>query len=253
MTTEVGQQTEGGGTNTMSAEITISAIEANGTQQYITLDGQPEECPACHKGQKPHDLNLSFLSTEKKDNFHRLQRVYRCVFTECEAMFIAIYAYPLEDKALFVRSTPQRFVAKGWEESIKAVSPDFVEIYSQASEAESRELDKIAGPGYRKALEFLVKDWLIANNTDEAENIRNKLLGNCINEYINEGVIKDVASRASWLGNDETHYSRKWTEKDINDLKRLIELTASWINMLELSSHAVQDMPKPTKAKELKA
>lgn len=27
--------------------------------------------------------------------------------------------------------------------------------------------------------------------------------------------------RAAWLGNDETHYVRKWPEKDVKDLKSL--------------------------------
>lgn len=32
-----------------------------------------------------------------------------------------------------------------------------------------------------------------------------------------------------WLGNDETHYVRKWEASDISDLKMLIDLTAHWM------------------------
>ena len=38
-----------------------------------------------------------------------------------------------------------------------------------------------------------------------------------------------MLKRAVWLGNDETHYVRKWEDKDISDLKRLIKLTVNWI------------------------
>lgn len=39
-----------------------------------------------------------------------------------------------------------------------------------------------------------------------------------------------MAKGASWLGNDETHYVRKWKDKDISDLKKMIELTVYWIS-----------------------
>ncbi|MFA5004205.1 MAG: hypothetical protein WC498_02925 [Candidatus Saccharimonadales bacterium] len=230
----------------MASEVFISSNGANGGEVHATLDKIPDECPWCHRGQKPEDMRAAFMATEQSDGFHLLQRVHRCTFTDCERIFIAFYAYK-DGNARFLKSKPERFTPKKWEESIKALSPDFVEIYSQANEAESQELDKVAGPGYRKALEFLIKDWLIANKADKEEVIRTKQLGACINDYIDEQVIKDVANRAAWLGNDETHYFRKWTEKDVNDLKRLIELTASWVNMRELSNSAITEMPKPAK------
>ena len=41
---------------------------------------------------------------------------------------------------------------------------------------------------------------------------------------------KSVALRATWLGNDESHYYRKWEEKDFEDLKTFLRLT---INSIE--------------------
>ena len=230
----------------MASDVTISGNGANGNQIYVSLDKLPDECPKCHRGQKPEDLNVTFVATKSTNGSHLLQRVHRCTFTDCESLFISYYIYE-GSAARFVKSVPEHFVPKEWPEAIKILSLDFVEIYSQAHEAEALGLDKVAGPGYRKALEFLIKDWLIDNKAAPEEKIRGKLLGACINEFIDEQVIKDVAGRAAWLGNDETHYSRKWTEKDISDLKRLIELTASWVNMRELSKNAVQEMPRPTR------
>lgn len=40
-----------------------------------------------------------------------------------------------------------------------------------------------------------------------------------------------MAERATWLGNDETHYVRKWENKDLKDLKNLIDLTVYFISM----------------------
>jgi hypothetical protein len=36
------------------------------------------------------------------------------------------------------------------------------------------------------------------------------------------------------LGNDELHYVRKWENKDINDLKKLIDATLHYISLEKL-------------------
>ncbi len=53
--------------------------------------------------------------------------------------------------------------------------------------------------------------------------------------------------RAVWLGNDQTHYLRKWEDKDLADLKRLIQLTLHWIEMDELTKKTLEDMPEGKK------
>jgi hypothetical protein len=50
---------------------------------------------------------------------------------------------------------------------IRGISPDYCEIYNQAHKAEQANLELVAGPGYRKALEFLIKDYLLRTHTDE--------------------------------------------------------------------------------------
>jgi hypothetical protein len=51
-----------------------------------------------------------------------------------------------------------------------------------------------------------------------------------------------MAERATWLGNDETHYVRKWEDKDINDLKILIKVTLHWIEMELLTEQYKTEM-----------
>ena len=120
---------------------------------------------------------------------------------------------------------------KVFNEIITSISPRFVSIYNQAYYAEQMRLDQICGVGYRKALEFLIKDYLISNEMDDqvVENIKKKFLSNCIQEDVQNDNIKNVAKRAVWLGNDETHYVRQWEDKDVQYLKKLIDLTVRWI------------------------
>ncbi len=129
---------------------------------------------------------------------------------------------------------------------IQDVSPTFVKIYGQAEAAESQTLNEIAGVGYRRALEFLIKDYLIAHYEDEKsqQEIRGLFLGRCIEKYVKNDSLKLVAKRAVWLGNDETHYVRLWEGKDIKDLKNVIALTVSWIEMELRTLELQRDMPE---------
>jgi len=104
-------------------------------------------------------------------------------------------------------------------------------------------LDQITGVGYRKALEFLIKDYLISLNPDKEEKIKKKSLGNCIKDGVTDSHIKAVAERAVWLGNDETHYVRKWEDKDVSNLKDLIDLCIHWIEAEIKTKRMLDEMP----------
>jgi hypothetical protein len=108
-------------------------------------------------------------------------------------------------------------------------------------------LEDIAGPGYRKALEFLVKDFAISLVTDEAEKAKIKEipLQAVIKTYFSGDNLPVVSSRAVWLGNDETHYERRWVGKDLQDLKKLIIATEYFIAMQKLASSLPAEMPDP--------
>ncbi|MEX0739026.1 MAG: hypothetical protein WD071_06775 [Pseudohongiella sp.] len=114
-------------------------------------------------------------------------------------------------------------------EEVANLSPLFVEIYTQSYQAEALNMKQISGIGYRKSLEFLIKDFCISNHPEKSEEIKGKPLAKCIGEYIDDNRIKECARRASWLGNDEAHYVRKWSDKDVEDLKILIRLCTLWI------------------------
>jgi hypothetical protein len=110
---------------------------------------------------------------------------------------------------------------------VSEISPSFVEVYNQTLVADSLNLTQIIGIGLRKSLEFLIKDYLCYVNKDDK--FKSWQLGQCINDGIQDANIKMVAKRAVWLGNDETHYIRKWENKDLSDLKILTKLTMNFI------------------------
>jgi hypothetical protein len=69
----------------------------------------------------------------------------------------------------------------------------------------------------------------------------------CVKKYVTDGRVKLTAERAAWLGNDETHFVRKWEDKDLQDLKKLIQLTCYWIQSEQLTNAIVSEMPEGKK------
>jgi len=106
---------------------------------------------------------------------------------------------------------------------------------------------------FRKSLEFLVKEFAkdglgnVDNKKETSNEIDKMSLASCIKKYITDPNTKSMAERTAWLGNDETHYLRKWPEKDINDLKVLLKLTVNSIENQLLINKYQEEMDKPRK------
>lgn len=190
------------------------------------------ECPFCHTSVIPNYLF-----------FHENKLFSACPNESCKHHFVL--AKNNENKYVKVdtNAIPK---SKVFSEIITSISSQFTSIYNQAYHAEQMGLDQICGVGYRKAIEFLIKDYLLLKETDDTtkENIKNKFLGNCIQEYVQDKNIKEVAKRAVWLGNDETHYVRVWADKDVSHLKHLIDLTIRWIENEIETERVLQEMTK---------
>ena len=73
------------------------------------------------------------------------------------------------------------------------------------------------------AIEYLVKDWAIQSKPTEKVHISKMWLGQVIANYYS-GDLKDILERATWLGNDQSHYNKLFEEFNINHLKELIDL-----------------------------
>ncbi len=195
-------------------------------------------CPCCKYAISP--INISHLVYDKGNS------TYVSLFefcNNCHSAIINTYVVPdaginnLCDGSL-ISSEPAKFVQKTFDQSINKLSPQFIKIYNQALAAETSGLDEIAGLGYRKSLEFLIKDFAIKRNPDDSEKIKVLQLSPCINTYIDSPNIKTLAIKSTWIGNDEAHYIRKQENRDINDMKRFISATVYFISMILITEDA---------------
>lgn len=120
---------------------------------------------------------------------------------------------------------------------IEALYPDFTKVYCQAALAEARNLSEICGMGYRKALEFLVKQYAQNSAPEESDTINNEPLAQTINRIDNPR-IKTLAKASAWLGNDQTHLQVKHPEYSVDDIKSFIKSLCYYILMEEEVSRA---------------
>ena len=209
----------------------------------LDINDYPDTCPLCHKGIEPI-FRYAWLDNE------RVAILFQCPKSRCHQVFVSMYtkndlAYMGGPDIFDYRGSapwkPQEHIFPG---EITAISKTFCETYNESEEAERRDLKNICGAGYRRALEFLIKDYLINVNGGDPEILKEKPLGACIDEDIDDKNIRESAKRAAWLGNDQTHYYRKWEDKDLSDLKNLIGLTVNWIHNVCLTRKIMEEMPE---------
>lgn len=220
-----------------------SAIEdPSGAERPVRLNRLPDLCPVCQTAM----LITGPTGKLVVDAHGNLQVPFICVSQTCTALFIAYYRPVGGEHFQSDGFCPTLPVTRTFGE-VEEISPRFAEIYNQSISAESHGLTEICGMGLRKALEFLIKDYVISQGAERSA-IEPMSLGKCIAEHVEDARIVACARRAAWLGNDETHYLRKWEERNVEDLKTLVSLTVNWIESDILTDRFVSEMPDTTKA-----
>ena len=192
-------------------------------------------CPICHKAGKPEYANGCLIRSFNEKEKPLLFTVWYC--TNCKQYYVSLYHMKssLKNVEKDVRYPYPKEIEEGLiPQDVKDKYPDFSKIFSEASKCEKQGLFTIAGTGYRKALEFLVKDYL-----QKEQNLTKEAIGECRLEKCCQKIefepIQKLANAATWLGNDETHYVVKHPEYDIDQMKSfLYALISSIHNKYEL-------------------
>lgn len=209
------------------------------SQSYDYLvDKYPSKCPYCKHYIRVTRIEGKSTTTDER----QLYLSFMC--PNCEQVFITLYniesylnqdctGYSGKAKALYKykREMFPDYSTKEFDKIILDNFKDFVNIYNQSYKAEQAKLNDVAGSGYRKALEYFIKDFCIEILQIDKSQIENKFLGNVIKEHITDQRIIDMAEKAAWLGNDQTHYDVKWADKDINDLKRILDVIIYFVEI----------------------
>ena len=197
-----------------------------------------EKCSNCNKALAPEKLYSIII--EKNDEYY----LYVADFcNSCKSVLITEYKVNKINDRNFefekaLKTSPQTYQMEKFDENIEKISPQFIKIYNQSLQAEKTGLDEIAGLGYRKSVEFLIKDFAIYKNPEKEDKIKNTWMKVCIEKYIDNEQIKVLAERSDWIGNDEAHYVRKQEDRDITDMKRFIKAMVYFIGMTLITEDA---------------
>lgn len=198
-------------------------------------------CPVCGKKISPRFIYAHFTHTSKSTDLREtveksfVNALFEC--PDCSNGILTKYKVSYQSDSSDYRG--HGFIIKSWnpfdlisifptpvaqfpyQQIIADVSSRFKKIYTQALQAKLDGKDELVGIGYRKAIEFLIKDYLLYINHEKSDRIPTMNLGDCI-KLIDNPKIENLAKASTWLGNDETHYVRKHSDKDINDLESFL-------------------------------
>jgi hypothetical protein len=232
--------------------IQTQAQSHGGQHHPVVLLDEPDTCPLCHRS-----IHAILLQCQSLGTRNLVQATFRCTSHACAELFIATYA-PVPAPSLrspaghahahgqqyrLQRLAPRNPAPVATPARVAGVSPTFVEIRNQVAQAEIQGLTQLVGIGLRKGLEFLIKDYLCSQRPSDAAAIKAATLGACIGQYVDDPRVKAAAQRAAWLGNDETHYVRRWEDRDVTDLNVLITLAVNWIDSHLLTLEYEKGMP----------
>lgn len=182
-------------------------------------------CPNCGRGIEPILKDSSFYKDEQS---HILFLTLFC--NSCKYAWVDSYDYLSNYGDVFPKNLHHhKELPSEFPKEISKLSPQGVKTYIQSLQAEVDGYDTLVGIGLRKSLEFIIKDFLIYKFPEKVDEIKKKMLGSVINDYIEDQVLQKLAQATSWIGNDETHYVRKHTDKDLQDLKKFLNATIRFI------------------------
>lgn len=206
------------------------------TVQYkISINGFPESHAIlipnfCEFEQLP--TNFAYVNQLQPENiagdFH-CAFIYTC--PSCHRYIIIDYAISPRIYETHVIKYNYTFSSNAnypFPDNLETLSPRFKKIYKQASRAENSGLDELSGFGYRKALEFLIKDYLIKNKMNDGQKIKSDSLNNCI-KRLNDSDLQNVSRISTGIGNDSTHYVLENPDLGLDDLKNYLDVTAQYI------------------------
>lgn len=162
------------------------------------------------------------------------QYIYLCKNPDCQSIILR--------ECLGFQDNPKKTIPLEFKRQnfwdfphIVQISKSFPTLYQQSYKAEQLGCSDISWAWYRKAIEFLIKDYIINSNLSTKEEIQKKSVSQCINEFIDDKKIKELSKRAFWLWNDQVHYYQERNDMDLDDLKNIIKLVMLYIES-DLSS-----------------
>ena len=192
-------------------------------------------CPHCAKSIFPNTSDYKSFSYTSDIKLWGI--TYRCPAPDCNKIFLAVFLGDIETKKLELNYIYPNRLPETLHPLLQDLSPRFIEAYRQANIAENHNCFELAGSGYRNAIEILIKDFAINELKKDESEVSKKKLHICIKDYLSDVDLTTSADVVRILGNDNTHYERKYEELDFNILKTYMNIFIQLITTKLLINH----------------
>ena len=142
----------------------MEKIKILNLEDEILINKYPDECPFCHKSIIPKFLTGIYINPLLHTPI--IETIFQCPSNECNEIFISYYfkpdrVYGSSNQFHYYQTMFGNLKQNVFSKTIETVSKDYCKIFEEAFSAEQFGLKQICGVGYRKSLEFLIKDYLI--------------------------------------------------------------------------------------------
>lgn len=191
---------------------------------------QPAICPHCGIHCDAHIIDKASFDHRE---FQFVFLVFQC--TACNKMFTA--TYQVKEKRSEICGITPNVISSYSDELIFSISPRFISLYNQALRARDNNDFDLAAIGYRSAIEVLIKDYAINELNKDKTEVTKKKLHDAISEYLPGSDFMNSADVIRYIGNDYTHYDRKYSDLDFSILDTYMGIFIGLIRTKLLISH----------------
>ena len=185
---------------------------------HISFD-IPIICPNCNYSVQPIIIDYRLMNFSEKNHLLVISYKGNC----CSVPFYATYEYDARKGSIldvYPHLKPAMLPA-----NVKELSPRFASLYEQSYTAEQNNHIELAGSGYRNAIEVLIKDFAIKKLNSPKDDVGKMKLYDVIGTYLKEvNIDTSAADVIRVLGNDYTHYQRKYDDIDFIVVKKYLEI-----------------------------
>lgn len=185
----------------------------------------PTKCPCCGTTYSRIPEYSNFF--ENSSGTITANSTYFC--PTCGNCFFIVYSVEKLHHDLFgfpLVQYPTPSETTSFSKEISMLTPKFIEIYQQAEKAENSGLTELCGIGYRKALEFLVKDYAISNHPNSKEQIESFMLGKA--NYVDMILQSKSLVTITQIAKDYGMSGRK-LNKILKELKIQYKVGGQWV------------------------
>lgn len=214
-------------------------------------------CPICHSYQNFTPLKFDWCMYDEEKNpcyllgvidkitydIKLYEYLYKCENPKCNSFVIRICR---NNQEAIDETIPKDYWYFDFSSYpfINKISPIFQSLFNQSFKAEQLWCKDIAWPWYRKAVEFLVKDYIIKTGKWKKEDVESRFVSKCIKNFINDDRIKKLSKWAFWFGNNKTHYYSEWNGDSLKELKDIIILLCHYIESDLYSCELLNKVPE---------